>query len=71
MTVALHLTAHSDVLENYGGGAGRTAMHGRSGASLADPLGTARSHGCVRVDNADVSWLARTVPAATPVLIWR
>jgi hypothetical protein len=66
---ALHLTAHSDVLDNYGGGPGRVAIHGRSGSSLLDPLGSARSHGCVRVDNAAVRWLARHVRLATPVRI--
>jgi lipoprotein-anchoring transpeptidase ErfK/SrfK len=65
----LHLTAFSNVLENYGGGPGRVAIHGRGGASLGDPLGTARSHGCVRLANADVDWLARTVVAGTPVRI--
>ena len=39
---ALHLTAHSDVLDDYGGGPGRVAIHGRGGESLADPLGSAR-----------------------------
>jgi lipoprotein-anchoring transpeptidase ErfK/SrfK len=68
---ALHLTAHSDVLDNYGGGPGRVAIHGRSGASLLDPLGTARSHGCVRIDNRDVSWLARRLPVGAPVVIRR
>jgi hypothetical protein len=66
---ALHLTAHSDVLDNYGGGPGRVAIHGRSGASLLDPLGSARSHGCVRIDNDRVRWLANNVPLATPVRI--
>jgi L,D-transpeptidase catalytic domain len=66
---ALHLTSHSDVLTNYGGGPGRVAIHGRSGASLRDPLGSARSHGCVRVTNDDVSWLARNIRVGTPVLI--
>jgi lipoprotein-anchoring transpeptidase ErfK/SrfK len=66
---ALHLTAHSDVLTNYGGGPGRVALHGRAGASLLDPLGSARSHGCVRVLNDDISWLARVAPVGTPVLV--
>jgi lipoprotein-anchoring transpeptidase ErfK/SrfK len=68
---ALHLTAHSRVLDNYGGGEGRVAIHGRSGALLADPLGTAASHGCVRLDNAAVSWLARRAIEGTPVRIRR
>jgi lipoprotein-anchoring transpeptidase ErfK/SrfK len=67
----VHLTAHSDVLDDYGGGPGRVAIHGRAGASLQVPLGSAASHGCVRVDNDVVSWLARTVPAGTPVRVRR
>ena len=42
---ALHLSAHSTVLDDYGGGPGRVAIHGRGGESLNDPLGSARSHG--------------------------
>jgi lipoprotein-anchoring transpeptidase ErfK/SrfK len=66
---ALHLTAFSNTLDNYGGGPGRIALHGRSGESLNDPLGTARSHGCVRLDNDVIRWLARRVPRGTPVRI--
>ncbi len=63
----LALTAHSTVLRNYGGGPGRAALHGRGGESLRDRLGSARSHGCVRVTNADVRFLAQRVPQGTPV----
>jgi hypothetical protein len=66
---ALHLTAFSDVLLNYGGGPGRVAIHGRDGASLADPLGSSRSHGCIRIDDANVIWMAQVIPLGTPVLI--
>jgi len=66
---ALSLTALSRVLEDYGGGPGRIAIHGRDGASLRDPLGSARSHGCIRVPDAAVGWLARRVPPGTPVRI--
>jgi lipoprotein-anchoring transpeptidase ErfK/SrfK len=66
---ALHLTAHSNVLDNYGGGPGRVAIHGRSGASLLDPLGSSRSHGCIRIGNGWVSALARNLPLGTPVQI--
>ena len=68
---ALSLTALSNVLESYGGGPGRVAIHGRAGASLLDPLGTAASHGCVRVDNVDVRWLAHRLPHGTPVRVRR
>jgi lipoprotein-anchoring transpeptidase ErfK/SrfK len=66
---ALHLTALSNVLDDYGGGPGRVAIHGRSGASLRDPLGSARSHGCVRIANSFVSMLARVAREGTPVRI--
>ncbi|HEY4278470.1 MAG TPA: L,D-transpeptidase [Conexibacter sp.] len=66
---ALHITAHSRVLFDYGGGPGRVALHGRRFDLLADPLGSATSHGCVRMDNSIVSWLAARVDSGTPVLI--
>jgi len=66
---ALHLTAFSNVLDDYGGGPGRVAIHGRGGASLRDPLGSARSHGCVRIENRRVRFLARAAQAGTPVRI--
>jgi lipoprotein-anchoring transpeptidase ErfK/SrfK len=66
---ALHLTAFSNVLLNYGGGPGRVAIHGRDGTSLEDPLGSSASHGCVRVDDVNIIWMARVIPLGTPVLI--
>lgn len=66
----LALTALSNVLKNYDGGPGRTAIHGRSGTSR-DPLGSARSHGCIRITNTDVSWMANTLRAGTPVRLRR
>jgi hypothetical protein len=66
---ALHLTAFSDVLLNYGGGPGRVAIHGRDGTSLADPLGSSASHGCVRVDDVNIIWMAHVIPLGTPVLV--
>jgi len=68
---ALFLTAHSRVLDDYGGGPGRIAIHGRDGPLLADPLGTPASHGCVRIPNARVAWLARIAINGTPVEILR
>jgi hypothetical protein len=68
---ALFLTAHSHVLDDYGGGPGRIAIHGRAGPLLADPLGTPASHGCIRIANARVSWLARVAVDGTPVKVTR
>ena len=66
---AMPLTIMSRVLENYDGGPGRIGIHGRAGASLADPLGSARSHGCIRITNRHISWMAANIPAGTPVRI--
>jgi lipoprotein-anchoring transpeptidase ErfK/SrfK len=65
----LPLTVFSYVLTDYGGGPGRVAIHGRAGTSLEDPLGSARSHGCIRVDNDAIEWLAATISRGTPVEI--
>ena len=60
----LTLTAHSLKLSDFDGGDGRVALHGTSQPQL---LGQAVSHGCVRLANAVVARLGRTVPAGTPV----
>lgn len=66
---ALHLTALSNALHSFDGGPGRVAIHGRDGTSLLDPLGSARSHGCVRIDDAAVSYLATHLETGVPVRI--
>ena len=68
---ALFLTAHSRVLDDYGGGPGRIAIHGRSGPLLAAPLGSHASHGCIRVANRNVRWLRKIAVGGTPVLVSR
>jgi hypothetical protein len=60
----LTLTAHSDILQHYDGGDGRVALHGRGGFSLHDPLGSAASHGCVRLSNAAISGIVRRIGLA-------
>lgn len=60
----LPLTAHSDVLHEFEGGDGTIGIHGRGGASLLDPLGSALSHGCIRIDNASIDWLVGRIGAA-------
>jgi lipoprotein-anchoring transpeptidase ErfK/SrfK len=65
----LALTLLSNKLHHFEGGEGRVGIHGRDGASLLDPLGSARSHGCIRVANAAVRWMAAHVPAGTPVRV--
>jgi lipoprotein-anchoring transpeptidase ErfK/SrfK len=69
----LELIAHSDVLQQFDGGDGTVGIHGRGGTSLLDPLGSAASHGCIRLANDDIDWLVKTVGAGrlsgTPVQI--
>jgi lipoprotein-anchoring transpeptidase ErfK/SrfK len=57
----LELTAHSNALQQFDGGDGLVGIHGRGGASLLDPLGSARSHGCIRLANDSIDWLVHTV----------
>jgi hypothetical protein len=66
---SLSLTALSRTLRNFGGGPGRIAMHGRGGSSYLDPLGSAASHGCIRVPNRGIRWLALHAGPGTPVVI--
>jgi lipoprotein-anchoring transpeptidase ErfK/SrfK len=56
---ALPLTAHSRQLKRFDGGPGVVALHGRGRKSLGDPLGSARSHGCIRMNNSRIRALAR------------
>jgi lipoprotein-anchoring transpeptidase ErfK/SrfK len=65
----LPLTAYSDVLQTFDGGIGQIALHGRGGASLLQPVGTAASHGCVRIENTQIGRIAAAVPTGTPVVI--
>jgi hypothetical protein len=66
---ALLLTAYSPTLTSFGGGPGQVALHGRAGASLTDPLGSASSHGCIRIDNDGITLLARVAREGTPVAV--
>ncbi|RJL34647.1 L,D-transpeptidase [Bailinhaonella thermotolerans] len=63
---AFGLSGFSPVLKSFAGGPGQLAIHGtnRSGA-----LGSRASHGCVRVSNTDITWMAERLPLGTPVLI--
>lgn len=65
----LATTAYS----SYSRTLGRIGLHGRGGASLSAPLGSASSNGCIRMANADVSLLVRRIGitrlVGVPVLI--
>jgi lipoprotein-anchoring transpeptidase ErfK/SrfK len=63
---ALGLSAHSEVLTEFGGGDGQVGIHGTSDASS---IGRAASHGCVRVPNDVIADLAERLPLGTPVVV--
>ncbi len=64
---ALALSARSNALQEFEGGPGQIAMHGRD--NLGGTLGTAASHGCVRLATASIDWLASHIEPGTPVTI--
>jgi lipoprotein-anchoring transpeptidase ErfK/SrfK len=65
---AYGLSSHSDVLTTFAGGDAEIGIHGNNDVSS---LGQAVTHGCVRMDNAEISRLANILPLGTPVQIQR
>jgi len=66
---ALALSARSNVLQEFEGGPGQIAVHGVG--NLGGTLGTAVSHGCVRLANRDIRWLAARIAPGVPVTVTR
>ncbi len=64
---ALATSDRSKVLEEFDGGPGQVAIHGLE--QLGGQLGTAESHGCIRLADGDITWLATHVGAGTPITI--
>lgn len=64
---ALALSARSEVYQEFAGGPGQIAIHGRD--NVGGVLGTAASHGCVRLSTGAITWLARRIPTGTPVTV--
>ena len=63
---AFGLSGFSDVYTEFAGGDGVIGIHGTNAPDL---LGTAASHGCVRVDNETIEALASLLPLGTPVTV--
>jgi lipoprotein-anchoring transpeptidase ErfK/SrfK len=64
---ALALSARSNVLQEFEGGPGQIAMHGLE--HVGGDLGTAQSHGCIRMANDDITWMAKRIGQGVPVAI--
>ena len=65
---ALATSARSAVFKEFDGGPGQVALHGMDGGLYATP-GSAVSHGCVRLLDKDITWLAHKIYPGTPVTI--
>ena len=64
---ALALSARSYVFQEFEGGPGQIALHGL--ANVGGVLGTAVSHGCVRLDSGTMHWLVLRIGPGVPVTI--
>jgi lipoprotein-anchoring transpeptidase ErfK/SrfK len=64
--VVMPITGYSEKLNEFAGGNGRVAIHG---TSLPGLIGTAASHGCIRMYNSDIARMSRMVRPGTPLKI--
>jgi len=64
---ALATSARSNVFQEFEGGPGQIALHGTG--NLSGALGTAVSHGCVRLGTRAIAWLASRIGPGVPVTI--
>jgi lipoprotein-anchoring transpeptidase ErfK/SrfK len=63
---AYGLSAHSEVLTEFSGGDAEVGVHGNNDASV---LGKSVTHGCIRMDNDEITKLSKVLPLGTPVEI--
>ena len=63
---AFGLSAYSNVLQSFGRGDGQIGVHG---TNTPAQLGQSVSHGCIRVRNAAITLLAKTLPQGVPIEI--
>ena len=61
---AFGLSAYSNVLQKFGRGDGQIGVHG---TNAPGQLGQSVSHGCIRVRNAAIILLAKTLPQGVPI----
>ncbi len=66
---ALATSALSNVFQEFEGGPGQVGIHGTH--NLSGALGTAASHGCVRLSPSAVSWLAKRINSGATLTITR
>lgn len=64
---ALATSDRSNVLQEFDGGPGQIALHGLD--NLGGQLGTAESHGCIRLADSAITWLAARIDPGVPITI--
>ncbi len=64
---ALATSDRSNVLEEFDGGPGQIAIHGLD--NLGGQLGTAASHGCIRLADSAITWLVQRIGPGVPITI--
>jgi lipoprotein-anchoring transpeptidase ErfK/SrfK len=64
---ALATSARSAVLQEFAGGPGQIALHGLR--NIGGKLGTAASHGCIRLADRAVTWMAARIGSGVPLSV--
>jgi lipoprotein-anchoring transpeptidase ErfK/SrfK len=64
---ALATSARSNVLMQFDGGPGQVAIHGTD--NIPGAIGTASSHGCIRLNTTNITWLAMRIGPGVPLTI--
>jgi len=64
---ALATSDRSQVFQEFDGGPGQIAVHGLD--NLGGQLGTAESHGCIRLADGAITWLAARIEPGAPITI--
>jgi lipoprotein-anchoring transpeptidase ErfK/SrfK len=64
---ALATSDRSNVLHEFEGGPGEIAIHGLE--NVGGTLGTAESHGCIRIANTAITWMAAHIAPGAPITI--
>jgi lipoprotein-anchoring transpeptidase ErfK/SrfK len=64
---ALATSDRSNVLQEFDGGPGQIALHGLD--NVGGQLGTAESHGCIRLADSAITWLATRIGPGGPITI--
>lgn len=64
---AFGLSGYSEKLTSFNGGDGQLGIHG---TNHPEKIGSKVSHGCIRLENANITVLATTLPLGVPVQIF-